>query len=289
LIDRKTKVMVDKRPYQLKAQHRMSEPFAPTPFADVNLVLADFLARIQALLGSHFLGMYLVGSLALGDFDPRSSDIDFVVVTDTDIADDLFGTLQDIHAQFAASSSPWADKIEAVYIPSPALRHAAPNPSHYPQIEKGTRLFRAPLESGWVFQCITIRDRGVVVAGPDPHTLVDTIHPQAIHSAVAAIAALWLEQADTDPTWLAWLQQRHHQTFVILTLCRLLYSLATGSVVSKPRAAEWIQKELGEPWAMLIERSLAKQHKAGDIARSEVDETLAFIQFTLEQSKRYAA
>src|SRR5829696_5175780 len=117
--------------------------------------------------------MYLVGSLALGDFDPRSSDIDFVVVTDTDIGDDLFDNLQDIHAQFTASSSLWAGKIEA----STALRPAAPSASHYPQIEKGTRLFKAPLESGWVFQCITIRDRGVVVAGSDPRTLVGSILP----------------------------------------------------------------------------------------------------------------
>jgi hypothetical protein len=266
----------------------MREPFAPTPFADVNAVLADFLARMQALFGSHFIGMYLVGSLALGDFDPRSSDIDFIVVTGTDIADDLFDGLQDIHARFAASSSSWADKIEAIYIPYPALRHAAPNASHYPQIEKGTRLFRAPLESGWVFQCITIRDRGVVVAGPDPRLLVDTINPQAMHSAAAEIAGLWREQAENDSTWLPWLRQRDAQTFVILTLCRLLYSLATGSVASKPRAAEWAQKALGGPWPTLIERTLAKRHEVGNIAQSEEDETLAFIQFTLEQSNRYA-
>jgi aminoglycoside adenylyltransferase-like protein/nucleotidyltransferase-like protein len=267
----------------------MSEPFSPTPFADVNLVLDDFRARIQALLRSNFVGMYLVGSLALGDFDPSGSDIDFVVVTDTDIRDNLFDSLQDIHAQFAASGSPWAGKIEAIYVPRSALRHAAPNTSHYPQIEKGTRLFKAPLESGWVFQCVTIRDRGVVVAGPDPRTLVGSIDPQAMRSAAAEIAGLWLEEAQNDPTWLPWLRQRDAQTFVILTLCRLLYSLATESVASKPRAARWAQKALGEPWTTLIERTLAKQHEASNIAQSEEDETLAFIQFTLEQSKHSAA
>ncbi len=258
--------------------------FAPTPFADVNAVLDDFLVRIQTLLGSHFQGMYLVGSLALGDFDPHSSDIDFVVVTDTDIGDDCFDSLQDVHTQFAASSSPWAGRIEAIYIPSPALRHVVPNTSHYPQIEKGTSLFKAPLESGWIFQCITIRDRGVVVAGPEPHTLVGPIYPQDMYSAAAGITGLWLEQAKNDPTWLPWLRQRDAHTFVILTLCRLLYSLVTESVTSKPRAAEWAQKELGGAWATLIKCALAGQHEAGEITQSEEEETLAFIQFTLEQS-----
>lgn len=69
-----------------------------TPYADVNAVLHDFLVSIQAILGSHFRGMYLFGSLALGDFDPHGSDIDFVVVTDADIADDLFGALHERNA-----------------------------------------------------------------------------------------------------------------------------------------------------------------------------------------------
>ena len=259
-------------------------PISPTPFADVNVVLDGFLSRIQALLGSHFQGMVLVGSLALGDFDPRYSDIDFIVVTDADIGDIFFEELQEIHSQFAASNSPWADRIEAIYIPYSALRQRVSNPSCYPQIEKGKRLFRTPLESGWVFQCITIRDRGLVVAGPDLSTLVDCIHPQEMHTAAAEIAGLWLKEASTDPTWLSWLRQRDAQSFIILTLCRLLYSLATGSVASKPRAAEWGQKELGQPWASLIERTIEKQHQAGNITQSEEEETLAFIQFTLEQS-----
>lgn len=251
------------------------------------MVLADFLPRIQSLFGNHFVGMYLVGSLALGDFDLHRGDIDFVVVTDTDVGEDLFDSLQDIHTQFAASNSPWADKIEAIYIPYPALRHAASTASHYPQIEKGTRLFRAPLESGWVFHCITIRDHGVVVAGPEPRMLVDTINPQAVHSAAKEITGLWLEQSRNDPTWLPWLRQRDAQTFVILTLCRLLYALATGSVASKPRAAQWAQKAFDGSWATLIERTLARQHEAGNITQNEEDEALAFIQFTFEQSKRY--
>jgi hypothetical protein len=263
----------------------MSERFHPTPFADVNTVLADFLVRIQALLGSHFHGMYVLGSLALGDFDPRSSDIDFIVVTDTELGDDLFRGLQDIHAQFAASNSVWAAKVEAVYVPQDALRRDAPTSARYPQIEKGTTLFKDALESGWIFQCYTLRERGVVVAGPDPRTLVDAIDPQNMRPAVAAISGLWLEQARHDPTWLAWLRPRDHQVFVILTLCRMLYSLDIGMVASKPAAAQWAQKALGQPWATLIGRSLAGQHETGEISQSDVDDTIAFIQYTVERSQ----
>ncbi len=115
----------------------MREPLYPAPYADVNEALRDLLARMQTILAGHFVGMYLSGSLALGDFDPRTSDIDFVVVTDAVLSDDLFSALQDMHARFDESRSPWAAKVEAVYIPRDAFRHLAPTNATYPQIEKG--------------------------------------------------------------------------------------------------------------------------------------------------------
>ena len=90
----------------------MNHRLAPTPFTDVNFVLDHFRSQLQALLDSELVGIYLVGSLALGDFNPRSSDIDFVVVTSTEIDPDRFTALQHVHAQFAASNSPWASFIE---------------------------------------------------------------------------------------------------------------------------------------------------------------------------------
>src|SRR5437773_9895210 len=101
----------------------MGEPLHPTPYAGVNAALHDFEARIRAILGDQFRGMYLSGSLALGDFDPRTSDIDFLVVTGTALSEDVVGVLRDMHARFDAGGSEWAGRVEAVYIPRYALRH----------------------------------------------------------------------------------------------------------------------------------------------------------------------
>lgn len=59
-------------------------------------MLYDFPANVQTVLGEHFRGMYLSGPLALGDFSPDSSDIDFVVVTDADLLDDILPSLRAI-------------------------------------------------------------------------------------------------------------------------------------------------------------------------------------------------
>jgi len=53
-----------------------------TVYPEVNAVLQELLSGARALLGPRFVGMYLDGSLAIGDFDPGKSDLDFVVVTE---------------------------------------------------------------------------------------------------------------------------------------------------------------------------------------------------------------
>lgn len=258
----------------------------PTSFADVNALLDDLRGRINRVLGHHFGGMYVVGSLALGDFDPSSSDIDLIVLTDQDLTEAHIRGLDAMHAQVAAGSSPWATRLEVVYVPLAALGSLAPAGGLYPQIEKGTTLLQAALEPGWAFQCWTLRERGIVITGPDPRQLVAPIEPWAMAAAVAAIAGEWLDAARHDPTWLAWLRQRPNHTFVIQTLCRMLYSLAVGEVTSKPRALHWARHALGMPWTALIER--ADQQHAGQLTPDEIAPTVALIDYTLQHSRRSA-
>lgn len=263
--------------------HLMPQPPHPTPYTGVNAVLHGFATQLRAILGEHFRGMYLTGSLALGDFDPHTSDIDFIVLTDVALSSDLVEAVRDMHERFSTSGSAWAHRIEAVYIPSEAL-HPKPVPlASYPQVEKGRPLFMAPLESGWIFQCYTLREHGVPVAGPDVRPLIGPMDPDDMRRSAAPIAELWLEQAQHDPDWLAWVYERGHQAFVVLTLCRLLYTLHTGSVASKPAAARWAVQALGPPWAALIERSLAEQNGSGQTAESDVADTIALVRHTVEQ------
>src|SRR5215216_3947790 len=83
----------------------------PTPYPDVNAVLSALLAGVQAVLDHHLVGMYLDGSLVNGDFD-QSSDIDFVVVTDEEISDEIFLALRALHDRVATGASPWVIQLE---------------------------------------------------------------------------------------------------------------------------------------------------------------------------------
>jgi aminoglycoside adenylyltransferase-like protein/nucleotidyltransferase-like protein len=267
----------------------MREPLHPTPYADVNDALRDLLARVRATLGTQFVGMYLTGSLALGDFDPAGSDIDLVVVTEGTLSASRIEALRGMHERFAAGASPWAGKVEAVYIPCETLRRAAPDDAGYPQVEKGHGLFVDQLESGWIVQCYILREHGVALAGPDPRTLLDPLDPDAMRRAVLPIPVIWLGLAYHDPAWLDWLRERGNQAFVVLTLCRLLYTLATGGVASKPGAARWAQQTLGGRWTGVPARPLARQHAGTPIPDSDLMETVALIGYTVQQFRQWEA
>jgi len=56
------------------------------PYPELPLVLERFAAGTQTVLRENFVGVYLVGSLATGDFD-LDSDIDFLVITNTEMTE----------------------------------------------------------------------------------------------------------------------------------------------------------------------------------------------------------
>ena len=261
----------------------MNELGALTGHKDVDDVLYWFLARVRELLRADFVGMYLYGSLALGDFDPAHSDIDFIVVTEAELTPAMIAVVGDMHVQFDQSGSVWHGRIEAAYAAREALCTFPATEQAYPQVEKGRALFVEPLEIGWIFQCFTLRKRGVVLAGPTPKTLIPPLVPDDLRRAAAPIALMWQRQSRTDSTWLEWLRERPNQAFVVLTLCRLLYTLHLADVASKPAAARWVQQSIGEPWSTLIDGALAGQHAPGLIDAWEEQQTLALIDDTVER------
>src|SRR5206468_11494781 len=72
----------------------------PTPYPKVNAMLKELLPSVQTILGEHFIGMYLDGSLTGSDFD-EASDIDFLVVSDIDISRSEGTRLNSSHDQIS--------------------------------------------------------------------------------------------------------------------------------------------------------------------------------------------
>ncbi len=163
----------------------------PTPYPDVNAVLRVLLSRVQTVLGDYFIGMYVHGSTASGDLDPERSDIDFVVVTADELPDEMLPALAAMHARIAASGLKWAAKLEGSYIPQQALRRFDTTHAQYPALRVDGSFGVDQHGSDWVIQRHIIREKGVVVTGPAPQTLIDPVQPNELRRAVLGTLREW--------------------------------------------------------------------------------------------------
>ena len=248
------------------------QPTGPTPYPDVNALLARLLADLRAALGAQLAGLYLYGSLSLGDFDPASSDVDFLVATRDQLPGETLAALAAMHARIADSDLPLAQKLEGSYIPLAALRRHDPADAVHPTI--GLDWDFGPAEHGgnWVIERHIVREPGVTVWGPPPATLIDPVPPAALRAATRdALRGFWARQLHGPD----WLRTRDYQAFAILTMCRALHLLATGAVASKPAAAAWARAEY-PAWAALIGRALVWRH---DRRPDDMADVLAFVRW----------
>jgi len=258
----------------------------PTSHSEINTLLQELLERAQTVLARHFVGMYLDGSLTSGDFD-QDSDIDFVVVTDKDVSGDLFTTLQAMHDRIAMTGSPWAIQLEGSYISWHALRRYDPAHALHPNIERGEgeRLKMALHDRAWAVHRFVLRERGITLIGPAPQTLIDPVSPEELRQASLESLHGWATHLLNDP---AQISNRGYQSYTVLTLCRILYTLEHAVVVSKSVAARWVQERTGERWTPLIERAWVGRHNPQWEAQAEdVGGTLDMIRYALARTEEF--
>src|SRR5947209_15180796 len=101
----------------------MNKPF-PTPYPELNRVLRDLVDSVQTVLSTNFVGAYLQGSFAVGDFDLHS-DVDFILVTEVELSPSEVHGLQEVHQRLYGLDIPWAHHLEGSYFPKEVLRDHA--------------------------------------------------------------------------------------------------------------------------------------------------------------------
>jgi hypothetical protein len=200
-------------------------------------LLADLLAGMRAALDENLVGVYLRGSLAQGDFDSGTSDVDFFAVTERGIADDEFAALATLHDRLSLTPDPFGDQLEGAYVERAAAWRYAPG-ERFPTIARGEKLAWREHGANWVIERWVVLEYGVTLLGPDPHDLIAPVTAEELRAAVRDRLRDWADfaRATDDPEWRAHLG---HKAYVVETMCRALCTLATGAPTTKPQAVSW--------------------------------------------------
>jgi len=260
-----------------------SKTISLTPFDDINSFLQVLLDDVRAVLGDFFVGMYLHGSLAIGDFDRNRSDIDFLVITSKGLPESLISDLKSMHTRIYESDLEWSARLEAAYIPVDAMRAYSPDGPACPLVNMNklvnqNEFLVARPEANWVIIRHILYTCGVVITGPPLQTIINPVSPEQLREAVLA---------QLRHNWTPWLSNSGlflssgHQPFVVLTMCRALYTLRHSTIATKLRSAEWVIANSDRKWTELIKRAMAWHF--GDPS-GDIGQTQEFIRYTLDEA-----
>jgi hypothetical protein len=225
-------------------------------YPELASVLERFVASVQNALGRNFLGAYLVGSLAIGDFD-LDSDVDFLILTNAELSDAELKSLRTTHVDIHALGCYPAEHLEGSYLSKDLLNRAdlvGVEPLWY--LDNGsTSLERSIHDNQWHVRWI-LRERGITLTCPDPKTLLQPVAAGALRmEAVNALQKLKsLIVAEIDQP-LGWFNMRFGQSFAVLNACRMLQTCQTGTVQSKLSALRWAEQSLDPTWHELIRKA----------------------------------
>ncbi len=220
-----------------------------TDYSDINNLLQALSTRLLSLFDDKLIGIYLYGSLVWGDFDYNTSDIDLLVVTTTDIDENIFSQLNEVHADLIKTFNHWNDRIEIAYVSKAALQSFKTQKSAIAIISPGEPFNIKEAGIDWLLNWYFIREKSITLFGPDRKTIIEPISEDEYLEAVKNQALAWHD----------WITHTKHslkyQSYAILTMCRALYSLDNKEQTSKIKAALWAQKKF-PAWANVIHEAI---------------------------------
>jgi len=262
---------------------------APTPYPELNGVLARLLRGTQGALGPDLVALYLQGSFALGDFDEHS-DCDFVVAVREPLSAVQVDALQAVHARVFDRPEGWAQHLEGSYFPVEVLRSIDRRGEQLWYVDHGARRMSRSTHCNTIVVRQTVREHGVVLHGPAPSMLVDPIPLARLRGEMLATMCDWAAQIRADPE--AW-NNRFYQGLIALTYCRIWCDLTLGSVGSKRRGAAWAKPQLQPTWADLVDRAWATRPDPYTSSRTPADPddyaaTLDLMDWIVERGRAFA-
>ena len=261
------------------------------PYPELQEVLNRFVDEIAAELGENLVGIYLVGSIASGDFD-ADSDVDFLVVTNTELTEANMKPLQEIQRKIHGIDCYPAKHLEGSYISITDLNDwsiVGEKKLYY--FDNGSTAYeQSTHDNQWHVRWI-LRERGITLLGPKPETIVQAIPSNELSNEIktAMLQVMKFFEDEIDGS-LTFFNSRFGQSFTVLTYCRMLHTLQTGTVQSKKAGMDWAKQVVDSKWVRLIDLAWKEREgvrfgiKIGQRAElALLHETLEFIKYAVSQ------
>ncbi len=246
---------------QTQPENRMQYGWADCP-RDVREQVEGFVDAVRRVLGDNLIGVYLHGSLAMGAFNPRRSDVDLLVVTKAGMPAETSRRVAELLLRYSKSPAP----IEISF-----LRQRDFHPWEYPTT------FDLHYSEDWREDTASDLARGAWEEGDeqtyrDPDLaahIVMTLHRGArlyakpireVFPQIPAehFVASIMEVFDSEEQLMA-----DDPVYFVLNACRAWAYLLEGHVYSKDEGGVWALGVLPEEHRGLVARALEIYRRGG--------------------------
>jgi hypothetical protein len=256
-----------------------------TGFADLDAFLARFTEEVAEILGDDLVGLYLSGSFALGAGDLQS-DVDFVAVTRDRPSPEHEQALRTLHDEIPTRLGHWPHDLEGSYAPVGDLRTLDTLGGNWLYVDRGHR------EMQWDWHCNrpehrwVLREHGIPLVGPPAREFTAPVPTDLLRQAMVPVIETCIDDISSWANWeVAWTQR-----YAVTSLCRMLFTLETGTIASKPAALEWALTSLAPEWQPLIRQAIDDRPRPWDDPPrpSSVERTQAFAGYAVGLARERA-
>lgn len=227
---------------------QMIQPMLDTYFRLMDQCLPGFLSAF-----------YLHGSIALGAFDPRYSDVDFIAIASRSLSIDDIASLEAVHrsllAQFPES------KLDGSYMQPSDLGKFDKDISPYPYFNQG--VFEVGKHDGNAITWWVLKNKAVTLLGSNPKDLPFTVDMDELIVGMRENLNTYWKSYTRIGTRMAWLLNDQGIQWAVLGVLRQYYTFHERGITSKIEAGEYALDHLPERWHRLIREALRIRRDEG--------------------------
>jgi predicted nucleotidyltransferase len=223
----------------------------PLPLPDALVpVMGDFVAGLRSS-SLPVLGAWVFGSVALGAFDPATSDVDITVVINRHLRPGEVAEVAALHAWLAARHTLGA-RLDAQYLTLPELRGEVSRVPG-PLFRDGT--FRPA--GGGDLNAVTrwlLAHRGLTLLGPEPDALAIPVTWDDVREAMRFNLEVYWAGAGSYRS-LPGLLSDEAVRWTVGTLCRIVVTLREDRIVSKAEGVAAVRSSAPGRWGPLLDET----------------------------------
>lgn len=240
-------------------------------------LLTEYVQLLEQELAGCIEAVYLVGSIALGAFDVRFSDIDFIAVMSRPARQDEIRRLRSVHQTIRTKYPRWG--MEGSYFQWADLGRpkdqVAPYPCYHDNRFHPHAYHDLNLVAWWM-----LKNRGIAVRGPATETLAFTVDWDQLIAEMRVNLNTYWRSWTRRPVRLALLLSDWGIQWTVLGVLRQFYTFRENAIISKVEAGQYALSCLPERWHPLVREAInIREAKADSYRRSRTARAMVAVRF----------